>query len=223
MKIDVCGMEVEVTPKTQNKHLRLRVVPPRGEIRISCPPRTSVKRIERFVIDNLSWIQKAKGRACVAPERLGYLSGGNTLEILGVHYNVIESDGVCFSLDLGAENAFLRTPKGATREQKESFVKRYLKSVAEREFPPRIARFEAVIGVKASGIGYRFMTSRWGSCNVKTKHINFSVYAVRKPQIYLDYLVCHELLHIIYPNHGREFKAALRRILPDADKISKLK
>ncbi len=221
MKIKVLSYEVEVTPRRQSKGLRLRVVPPNGEIKVSCPPRTSVKAVEQFVLDNLSWIEKARKKVMSSPLGENYLSGGNKLVLFGKAYEIVERESDRFSLILDNEIAYLSAPKSAIREQKVDFVKKYLLSIAKDFFPPLVANYEKVIGVKCSKIGYRFMTSRWGSCNVRSKHINFSVLALAKSKEYLEYLVVHELMHLIYPNHGKEFKSAIRSIIPNADNISK--
>jgi predicted metal-dependent hydrolase len=196
-------------------------VPPNGEIKVSCPPHTSVKAVEQFVLDNLSWIEKARKKVTSSPLSESYLGGGNKLVLFGKAYEIMERENDRFSLTLDGEIACLSAPKSAIREQKVDFVKKYLLSIAKEFFPPLVAYYEKVIGVKCSKIGYRFMTSRWGSCNVKSKHINFSVLALAKSKEYLEYLVVHELMHLVYPNHGKEFKSAIRSIIPNADMVAK--
>lgn len=222
MKIKVAGREIEVVARKQNKHLRLRVTRPKGDIKVSCPPYTSLERVEQFVLNNLSWIEKAEKKIALSNEN-SYLHGGEFFVLFGEKYNIIEVDSNNFSLTLDNGNAILGIPKGANNEDKQNFIKKHYKGIAKEIFPPLVEKYEKVLGVKSSKIGYRFMTSRWGSCNVKTKNINFSVYAVTKPMEYVEYLVCHELMHLIYPNHGNAFKSALRAVIPSADKISKLK
>ncbi len=225
MRLKVSGYEIEVTARKQNKHLRMRVVPPNGDVKVSCPYGTPVKRVEQFVELNLDWIQKNKVKIASSTQSRNVLSGGDSFVLFGKSYKIIEieRDELRFSIILDNENAIFGAPKFAKSEEKIDFIKNYLKAVAKKTFPPLVKKYEDIIGIKSSGIGYRFMTSRWGSCNVKTKHINFSVYAIQKPMEYIEYLVCHELLHILYPNHGKEFKNALRQIIPSADMVAKLK
>ena len=223
MQIKVADKIIQVTPSKRNKRMRMRVVPPNGEIKVSCPIRTTTKEVERFVISNLDWIERATKKVMVNEEEKSYLQGGNNFVLFGKKYEIVEVESKNYSLVLGNDKCILGCPKTATREQKCEFIKAMMKNVAKKEIPPRVARFEQILGVKCSGISYKFTTSRWGSCNHKTKKVNFSVYAVQKPIEYLDYLVCHELLHIIYPNHGIGFKTHLKRIIPNADVVSKLK
>lgn len=223
MQIEVAGKSILVQPSKRNKRLRMRVVPPNGEIRVSCPSKTTTREIVRFVTANLKWIEKATKKVKVEESDKTFLQGGNKFVLFGKSYEIVEVESDRYSLIIGVENCIFGTPKGATYEQKCDYLKKIMKDIAKREFPPRVQKYESILNVKCSGISYKFTTSRWGSCNYKTRKINFSVYAIQKPIEYLDYLVCHELLHIIYPNHGAGFKAHLRSIIPDVDVISKLK
>ena len=221
MKIKVLNYEVEVTARAQNKRLRLRIVPPNGEIKVSCPIGTPTRVVEKFVLDNVQWVQKNKDKILKEPNSSNYLNNGENLILFNRSYKVIEIPENKYSLNIGNEIAILGAPKSSTREQKVSFIKKYLLQIAKQEFPPRVDYYERIIGVKCSKIGYRYMTSRWGSCNTRSKQINFSVYAVQKSKEYLDYLVAHELMHLVYPNHGKEFKDGLRKIIPNADIVAK--
>ena len=223
MQIEVAGKIIDITPSRRNKRIRMRVIPPNGDIKISCPPKTTKKDIEKFINANLDWITRATQKVKVNDEDKSYLQGGNKFILFGRSYEMVEVASDCYSFVIGNENCILGAPKGATYEQKCEYVKDVMKTIAKKVFPPLVQKYENVIGVKCSGVSYRFTTSRWGSCNHQTRKINFSVYAIQKPADYLDYLVCHELLHIIYPNHGEGFKAHLRSIIPKADKISKLR
>ena len=223
MQIELAGKIIQVQPSKRNKRLRMRVVPPNGEIKLSCPDKTTRNEIERFVLSNLDWLERAIKKVKVPEGNKSYVQGGNKFILFGKPYDIVEVESKGYSFVIGNETCILGAPKGATREKKKEYVKKVMKDIAKKEFPPRVEKFEAILGVKCSGISYKFTTSRWGSCNYNTRKINFSVYAIQKPLEYLDYLVCHELTHIIYPNHGAMFKAKLRSVIPDADRIAKLK
>lgn len=223
MFIEVLGRKIEVIPSRRNKRLRMRVVPPDAQIKVSCPPRTPVRAVEKFVVENAVWIERATAKVQISEKDKSYLDGGNKFILFGLSYDVIEIESEGFSLVLGGETCILSSPKNATREDKCNYIKGVMKSAIKKEIPPRLKKYEEIIGVKHSGVSYRFTKSRWGSCNHNTRKINFSVYAVQKPIEYLDYLVCHELLHIIYPNHGGAFKAHLKKIIPNAETLRKLK
>ena len=223
MFVEILGKQVEIISSKRNKRLCMRIVPPDAQIKVSCPPRTPIKAVEKFVKENAIWIEKATAKVKVPTDSKSYLDGGNKFILFGLSYDIVEVESNRYSLILGNENCILSSPKGVSREAKCNYLKAIMKDIIKKEIPPRIKKYEEIIGVKCSGISYRFTKSRWGSCNHNTKRINFSVYAIQKPIEYLEYLVCHELLHIIYPNHGKEFHAHLQSILPNAEELRRLK
>lgn len=92
-----------------------------------------------------------------------------------------------------------------------------------RELKARIAKrlpeIEAMTGLKSNGWTVRDMHTRWGSCNTRTHHLNFSLMLATRSDIELDYVIVHELVHTIVPNHGPDFYAAMDRIMPGWKKI----
>lgn len=99
-------------------------------------------------------------------------------------------------------------------EQTPAEVAEYKRQVMEKT-PPLIAKWEAILGVKAQKLAYRNMTSRWGSCNPQTGRICINVQLARFPDECLEYIVVHELCHLIERGHGPRFKALMTQNLPD--------
>lgn len=81
--------------------------------------------------------------------------------------------------------------------------------------PPLVARWERIMGVKAGKLAYRNMKSRWGSCQPKTGRICLNVRLALYPPACLEYVVVHELAHLIVHGHGPDFQAVMERCLPD--------
>lgn len=80
--------------------------------------------------------------------------------------------------------------------------------------PPLIVKYQEQMGVVCSGISYRRSKTRWGSCNHRTRHINFSVYLLLLPDWCAEHVVVHELAHLIEPNHSPAFYAIMDRYFP---------
>jgi hypothetical protein len=83
-----------------------------------------------------------------------------------------------------------------------------------REAPPLIAKWEAVLGVKVRRLYVRRMRTRWGSCNPRTGAVRLNTDLAKKPRECLDYIVLHELVHMLERGHGPRFKAHLDRLMP---------
>lgn len=81
--------------------------------------------------------------------------------------------------------------------------------------PVLIERWAPIIGVKPGKLAYRNMVSRWGSCNVKTGRICLNIQLAAHPPECLEYVVVHELCHLLEANHGPRFKALLTHFMPD--------
>ncbi|MBO7156603.1 MAG: M48 family metallopeptidase [Clostridia bacterium] len=223
MERSVNGLKYTLRYDKRSKHIRIKVLPPDGEIAISCPFYTPIERVESFLISNLNWVEKARVKVLNNASGKSYFDGGNTLSLFGKNYTVIEKEDKRYSLTFGIDFVVISYPNGADIAKRVSYVKRYYKAIALNEFTSRINYWQEVIGVKAIGFGLRFMRSRWGSCSVNTRHINFSVYAIEKPIEYLDYLVVHELVHLLHPNHSPIFHNTVKKYLPNADKLRKLR
>lgn len=89
----------------------------------------------------------------------------------------------------------------------------------ERALPAVIERMEAAVGVSAAGWQLRAMNTRWGSCTPKTRKIRINVRLAAYPPECLDYVVAHELTHIIVPDHSPRFHEQLQRVIPNEKEI----
>ena len=89
------------------------------------------------------------------------------------------------------------------------------KAVVSACTPPLIEAWEPVLGVKAGKLAYRKMKSRWGSCQPTTGRICINVVLALYPPECLEYVVVHELTHLLVPGHGPEFHAIMDRVMPD--------
>ena len=89
------------------------------------------------------------------------------------------------------------------------------REVVQAFVPPLIAKWEPIMGVKAGKIAYRNMTSRWGSCQPSTGRICINVRLALYPPECLEYVVVHELCHLLERGHGPRFHALMDAFLPD--------
>ena len=85
---------------------------------------------------------------------------------------------------------------------------------AQNIIPPLVQKYSKLMGVVPAGISYRANTSRWGSCNVKTKRLIFSAYLLLLPDWCIEHVVVHELAHLLIPNHGPKFHAVMDQYVP---------
>ena len=107
-------------------------------------------------------------------------------------------------------------PEPATRAEKEA-LRRDLK----RRIAARLPYIEDATGLRSNGWTVRDMHTRWGSCNTNTHHLNFSLMLASRSDEELDYVILHELVHTVVPNHGADFYAMMDRYMPGWKTIRK--
>lgn len=100
-------------------------------------------------------------------------------------------------------------PAPANKKEKEE-----RRAILKKRIEERLPRIEEVTGLKSNGWTVRDMHTRWGSCNTSTHHINFSLMLATRTDTELDYVILHELVHTVVPNHGPKFYALMDRFMP---------
>lgn len=166
----IAGIEVDVVPKRM-RNTYLRIVPPDGRVRVSCPIGTDARDLARFVESKQAWIAAKQSEVRASPA----------------------SQAACASME---EQAAWRACVAA-------------------QVPPLVAKWEPIMGVEAKTIAYRNMRTRWGSCQPRTAKVCFNTRLALYPPECLEYVVVHELCHLLVSGHGPEFKALMDRFLPE--------
>ena len=208
-------ISIAVTRK-RIKHVHLRVHPPDGRVTISAPFSARSQVVEAFAVDRLEWIrrqqQRVRGQARVAPPR--FVQGEN-------HYlwgrrhvlSVVERDGrERVVLDDDGLTLFIRPDRDSARRG--HVLHAWHKAILHGVLPPLIPKWEQRLNVRLRGYSLRRMKTRWGTCNCRTKHIRLNTELVTKPSHLLEYVLVHEMVHLIVPNHGPRFVALMNEHYP---------
>ena len=209
--------------KKRIKNMYLKVLPPDARVVITAPVRMSDEEINRFVLTKTDWIrqQQEKLRKRQIQPELDYTMG-DEIYIWGKKYilHVNEKSGKSL-LQIEEEKIFLFVKPGSTREQKKRILDHWYKEELTREIPGLIAKWESIIGVKSSDFRIRDMKTRWGTCNIRSKVICLSLQLAKKTPRCLEYVVVHELVHLLEASHNRVFKGYLDQFLPEWRNIKK--
>ncbi|MBQ6388794.1 MAG: DUF45 domain-containing protein [Mogibacterium sp.] len=107
-------------------------------------------------------------------------------------------------------------PEPVSREEKEA-----RRADLKRRIAERLPEIERRTGLRCNGWTVRDMHTRWGSCNTRTHHVNFSLMLATRSDIELDYVILHELVHTVVPGHGADFYALMDRFMPGWKKVRK--
>ena len=213
--IRVGDLEVELTRKAV-KHAHLSVHPPTGRVTLVTPLGTRAEVARAFAITKLGWIraqqERFRGQARESPRQF---VGRESHFLWGRRYLLtVRHENAAPSVVLDHRRIILTVRPGADAARRAAVMHAWHKSLLHAAVPVLIEQWERRIGVRARGYFLQRMKTKWGSCNHRAGHIRLNTELVKKPRDLLEYVVVHELLHLIEPNHGERFVALLNAHYP---------
>lgn len=213
--IQLGGMTVEVELK-EIKNIHLSVYPPNGRVRISAPARMDLDTIRIYAISKLDWIREQQ-RKFQAQERetpREYLERESHY-LWGKRYllNIEEVDALP-TIDLSHTRMLLTVRPGSNEAKKRDVVEEWYRSQLRQAAQPLIDKWEITMGVKVEQVFVRRMKTRWGSCNHYARNIRLNTELAKKPRECLEYIIVHELAHLIEPSHNAHFVALMDKFIP---------
>ena len=216
MRIVIDEIEIQVTKKNV-KNMNLYVKPPDGRVVMSVPNRISDEKIESFVRKNLEWIRKRQKYFAQLPQQTAMkYETGDTIYVWGKQYQLkVLYENKKSTLTLEGNTAIFTVRENSTAEQREKFVTEWYRSILKTEIETFLAKWETVTGLHADSWQIKKMKTKWGTCNVRTRKLWFSLQLAKLKPECLDYVVLHELLHLEVPNHGADYAAMLDFYMPN--------
>jgi predicted metal-dependent hydrolase len=214
-RIELGEIEIEVVKK-DIKNIHLSVYPPVGRVRISAPFRMKLDTIRVFAISKLGWI-KQRQRQLQEQERetpREYVDRESHY-VWGKRYllKVIESNDPP-GIELMHSEMRLRVRPGVTDEKKQAIVEDWYRDQLKKVIPSLIAKWEPLIGVKVERFFVQRMKTKWGSCSRDASSLRFNTELAKKPPQCLEYIVVHEMAHLLEPTHNSRFIAFLDQFMP---------
>jgi predicted metal-dependent hydrolase len=209
--------------KKRIKNMYLRILPPDGRVHISAPVKMSEEEIKRFVTSKLDWIELQQRRIGErhTHQKLEFVSG-DEIYVWGRKFNLIITEtNTRQTIGFEGENLILYVKKGSTTEQKSRFMEGWYKKALQQEIPTLISKWESIIGVMSNSWNIRDMKTRWGVCNIRSKNICLNLQLAKKPPKCLEYVVVHELVHLLERSHNSVFKGYMDQFLPQWRTIKK--
>jgi len=198
------------------KNVHLSVHPPTGRVRIAAPERMSLDTVRVFAISKLGWIRQQQ-RKLAEQERetpREYLNRESHY-VWGQRYllKLIEGDFPP-SVELSHSRMILRVRRGITGEKKQAILEEWYRKQVKNEVPALTAKWKRLMGVKVRRLFVQRMKTKWGSCNHRTGTIRLNTDLAKKPIDCLEYIVVHEMVHLIEPTHNARFLALMDQFMP---------
>ena len=198
------------------KNVHLSVHPPTGRVRISAPLRMNLDTIRVFAISKLDWIRqqqrKLRGQERETPRE--YLDRESHY-VWGKRYllSVIQRD-LAPSLALKHSRMILTVRAGTDAAAKEAIVAQWYREQIRAVASDLIAKWAPLLGVSVGRVFVRQMKTKWGSCNPRARTIRINTELAKKPTECLEYIVVHEMLHLLEPTHNARFVALMDQFMP---------
>jgi predicted metal-dependent hydrolase len=203
-------LHISVTRKAV-KHARLSVHPPEGHVTLVIPHATRLDVARAFAMSKLSWIRtqqaKMQGQARETPRQF---IERETHRVWGQHYLLIlqERDEKP-SVKLDHRHITLIVRPDTPAAKREELMQTWQRRLLHEAIPPLIEKWEAKLGVTVKAYFLQRMKTLWGSCNPRAGHIRLNTELVKKPKHLLEYVIVHELLHLLEPSHNQRFTSLL--------------
>lgn len=198
------------------KNVHLSVNPPTGRVRIAAPLRTSQDAIRLFAISKLSWIRKQqrklRDQEREAPREYvdresHYLWGKRYL------LKVVEVEAAP-SVELRHSRVMLRIRPGTDEDGRRTIMELWYREQLKAAVPPLVSKWEQLMRVRVERFFVQRMKTKWGSCSPATRSIRLNTDLAKKPRECLEYLVVHEMVHLLEPTHNERFVSLMERFYP---------
>ena len=198
------------------KNIHLSVYPPIGKVRVSAPLRMELETIRVFTLSKLGWIkqqqQKLRGQERETPRE--YLDRESHY-VWGKRYllKLVEKDEAP-EVELKHNHMLLHVRPGASEDTKQAIIAQWYREQVKSAVPALIAKWEPIMGVKVGRVFVQKMKTKWGSCNPASRSIRLNTELAKKPRECLEYVVVHEMTHLLERHHNERFVTLMDANIP---------
>lgn len=213
--LDLGELHAEVTRKAI-KHVHLSVLPPAGKVRVAAPQSMPLDTIRLFVVSKLAWI-RSQQRKLQAQERetpREFLNKESHY-LWGKRYLLeIRHADAAPAVSLSPRKLHLQVRPGADQARCDEVLDAWYRQQVRDAVPALLARWEPLLRVKVERVFVQRMKTKWGSCTPGSGYIRLNTDLAKKPPECLEYILVHELVHLLEPTHSARFLALMEQHLP---------
>lgn len=214
--ITVSGIDIDVVYK-HIKNLHIAVYPPLGRVRVAAPERLDDDAIRLAVVQRLPWIKKQREQLRSAPRQSEReMVAGESHYVWGQRYRLKLVNGPGqIRIDISGNKLTMIARADSTADKRRDAMEEWHRAALKHAIPDLIAKWEPIIGRSVAKWTVRRMKTKWGSCNRESAHIWFNLELAKKNPNCLEYIVVHEMTHLLERNHTERFTELMDGFLPD--------
>lgn len=209
--LTVGGINVELVRK-QIKNIHFGVYPPDGRVRIAVPLALDNEAASLAIIEKLAWIKRQRAKFAEQPRQSRReMVSGESHSFLGNRYLlcVNEHNAPPKISVRGIKHLDFYVRQNTSTEQREVILDAWYREQLKEIVSPIIDKWQSTLGIEISECRIKRMKTKWGTCNVKHRRIWLNLELAKKPIQCIEYVVLHELAHLIEPSHNARFQAVL--------------
>ena len=198
-------------------------VRPDGAVEAVAPARMSIKAAMALANGRGEWVRVHRDAVLERAQAAPQYESGELVPLLGREHELRIVPGR-LSASLCGDFMLLTVPEGSDAKTRRTALLTLYRRELERALPPLVAKYAAALGTPPPEWSLRDMRTRWGSCTPQRRTVRFALNLAAKPPLCLEYVVAHELTHLLVPNHGPEFHRLLHAVFPrEAEAVRLLK
>jgi hypothetical protein len=223
----IANIEVDVVRK-DIKNMHLAVYPPLGRVRLSAPLKTDLEVVRLFAISRLGWIKKhIKNFKAQPRETKRIFKSGESHFFRGKRYILEVKEGTSKNhVELDGKKINLFIKKDVSVDKRELILREWYRKQLKEVLPELIQKWEKIIDVQTDEWAVKLMRTKWGACNIEENRIWLNLELAKKPTICLEYIIVHELVHLLERNHNDRFIHHMNTFMPKwrfhRDELNKL-
>ena len=215
-QLQIGELEVDVVRKAI-RNVHLAVLPPDGRVRIATPPQVADEQVRRLIIGRLPWIRAQQKKFAQQPRQTTreYVSG-ETHYYRGHRYRLQVSyvEAAPHVQLRNRQFLELQVRPGSTVAQRARVLQAWYRERLKEQLPALIAKWEPVVGEQAAAWAVKLMKTKWGACNIEARRIWLNLELAKVAPHLLEYVVVHELTHLLERQHNARFKSLLDQFMP---------
>ncbi|MEA5013421.1 MAG: SprT family zinc-dependent metalloprotease [Candidatus Limiplasma sp.] len=216
INLNVGGIDISAEKK-QIKNMYIRVIPPDGKVKITAPMSATEDAIRMFAVSRIAWIKKQRQKFVEQPRQTErkYVTG-ESYYLWGKRYRLdIVYSNVRNDISISGSKIVLQVRRDSTSQQRANVMDEWYREILKKAIPPILEKCEKIVGVKAKEWQVKNMRTKWGTCNIKAKRIWLNLQLAKKTPECLEYVIIHELVHLLEKNHNDAFKGYMDRFYPN--------
>lgn len=202
--------------KKDIKNVHLSVYPPAGRVKISAPLRMKKDTIRVYTISKLDWIKKQRKKFQEQERETAreYLNRESHY-VWGKRYllKIVEKESTP-KIEIKHNSLVLTVRPSSKEAKKQKVLESWYREELKEAITGLVSKWEPVIGVKVKRFFVQRMKTKWGSCSAGSKSIRLNSELAKKPRECLEYIVVHEMVHLIEQTHNQRFNGLMDQFMP---------